>query len=152
MRILAFTDLHGDENFLKIIDVKAKDVDLIICAGDLTLMGRNQKELVRHLDKYNKQVIMLHGNHEIEEELRFDCQDTNNVLFMHNEILEIDDLAIGVHGGGGFSERSREFEESGRIFADMVKSHKKSIMVFHAPPFNTALDEITEGWHVGSES
>ena len=47
-RILAISDLHGDEGLAKRMAKKAKDenVDLVIIAGDLNLDASAQKEKI----------------------------------------------------------------------------------------------------------
>jgi len=37
MKILAFVDVHGSAACLKEIEKKSKKVDIILCAGDLTV-------------------------------------------------------------------------------------------------------------------
>lgn len=152
MKILTFTDTHGDGANLERLRTKALKADLLICAGDLTIFGNEQKQLLDFLDSFNKPVIMLHGNHEDPASLERMCNKTRNIKYAHNEAIEINDIMIVIHGGGGFANRYNDFEAIMPELVDLVKSQPKSIAVFHAPPFNTKLDDIDHNNHVGSES
>lgn len=152
MKIFAFTDNHGEKKLFNKQSINAAKSDIVICAGDLTLFGNKQKEMLEFFDTWNRPVFVIHGNHELEEELQRDCEETKNVQFIHNQIIEIDDLVIIAHGGGGFSPRYPDFDDNMSYFSEAIRNHKKSIVVFHAPPSNTKLDVISGGRHVGSDS
>lgn len=152
MKILAFTDTHGSKTHLERIKAKSKDVDLIICCGDLTLFAKNQKEHLEFLDSLNKTIIIIHGNHEEELSLRRMCSKTRNIKYIHNEVIIIGDTTIIGHGGGGFSSDYPDFRQNMKQFIELSKKTEKTILLTHAPPFETKLDEMNPGWHVGAYS
>ena len=58
------------------------------------------------------------------------------------------------YGGGGFSQRDKEFEHLAKTkFNDAIKSNKdkKIILVTHAPPYGTKVDLIV-GEHCGNKT
>lgn len=152
MQILAISDPHELAWVKDAIPKKAELADLIIVAGDLTWFGEGMDKMIAFLDSLNKPVLLIHGNHELEEDLRNECEKSNNLVFIHGEAVEIDDLVLIAHGGGGFSMRCKDFEEKAEVFQEAIRNHVKSIAVFHAPPHNTELDKIDEDYHVGSKS
>lgn len=152
MKIFAFTDNHGEKKLFNKQSINAVKSDIVISAGDLTLFGKKQKEMLEFFDTWSRPVFVIHGNHELEEELKRDCEKTKNVIFIHNQIVEIEDLVIIGHGGGGFSSRYPDFDENMSYFSEAVRTHKKSVVVFHAPPYGTKLDVIGNKQHVGSKS
>ena len=60
-------------------------------------------KILKELDKLGKKVLMLHGNHELERELRQDCKKTKNVKFMHRALLRKNGIVFLGYGGGGFA-------------------------------------------------
>ena len=154
MKILAFTDLHEDYTNMEVLIEKAQKSDLILCAGDITVFGNSLAEMIEFLDNLGKPVLIIPGNHESEKELEKVCSKTKNVNFLHNKIAEYGDITIIGHGGGGFyngnSSSDKDFEKNSESFSNAIKKSKISIMMTHAPPRNTKLDELERGAHVGS--
>lgn len=156
MKILAFTDLHEDYQYMEGLKQKAKEVDFILCAGDISVYESNLFEILGLLDELNKPIYMIHGNHEEDKDLSEACMKTKNIKFVDKQILRFGDLVIVNHGGGGFyygpSKEDKEFESLSTIFSDAIHSSKYSILMTHAPPFKTKLDLIWSGKHVGSKA
>ncbi len=152
MKILAFADLHCDIKSLERIkqQVKKKKVDLILCAGDISLFGNCLKEVMELLHEMHKPVLMIHGNHETEKEMIKLCKKYDNIIFIHKHTAEIRDIVIMGHGGGGFANRDKEFEMLSKSFSKKMKD-KKSILVTHGPPYGTKLDKIN-GEYAGNKS
>jgi len=151
MKILAFADPHGDGQALEEIRKKSDNADLIICVGDLTVFGHEQQKLIDFLDNIGKEIIMLHGNHEDKNSLKKMCEKSNNIKFFHNEVVDLIDVVLVIHGGGGFSSRSSSFEANKEEFGKAIKG-KKSLFITHAPPHNTKLDVPYDKYHCGSKS
>jgi len=156
MKILTFTDLHEDYEFMEGLKQKAKEVDFILCAGDISIYETNLAEILSLLDELNKPIYIIHGNHEEDHDLAKACRETKNIKFVDKQILRFNDLVVVSHGGGGFyygpSKEDKEFESLQSIFEDAIKSSKYSILMTHAPPFKTKLDLIWSGKHVGSKA
>lgn len=144
MKILAFSDIHGNKRAVASIikSSKTKDPDILICAGDISSSSMSTKEVVKELKKTNKPILMIHGNHETSQEIKSDKQ----VINLHKKIVELKGYNFLGFGGGGFSKRDIEFEK----FTKNIKK-ENLILITHAPPYNTSLDILSMG-HVGSIS
>ena len=64
MKILIFTDTHGSESAYKELKKKAKDVDFIICCGDVTIFENDIEKIMKKLSQLGKDVFIIHGNHK----------------------------------------------------------------------------------------
>lgn len=146
MKILAFVDMHGSLSALKKIKKKAKNADLIICAGDFTIFGQGANYFLEKLNKLNKPVLMIHGNHEEEDELEMLCKKFRNINFLHARGYKEGEYFFLGYGGGGFSMRDKAFEKLSKQFEKEVKKlgNPKTILVTHAPPHKTKIDLIME--------
>ncbi len=155
MQLLAFTDLHGNRRALVTVQRRARTASILACTGDLTVFGHDMKELLEELDRIGKPVLMLHGNHEDEDELKAACAQCKNIFFLHLQRADVNDWHFLAYGGGGFSERYEDFEEWMRAPAWRKIDWSRTIVLSHAPPYGTKLDDVGEPgepWHVGSKS
>ena len=150
MNILAFVDVHDSSKALALLSEKAKEADILVCAGDISVFGRGLAKNLATLDSIGKPIIITHGNHEGEEEMRQACTQTNNIIYIHNEMVEVDDVAFLAYGGGGFSSHDTGFEMFAKQFAPRLKG-KKVVLITHGPPYKTALDDVG-GQHAGNKS
>jgi Icc-related predicted phosphoesterase len=151
MRILAFTDHHGDEHDLAKVRKKARKADLILCGGDFTIFENHLKRIVRELNGLGKKVLLIHGNHEDERNVRKECLHRRNLVFLHKKFYEQDGVLFVGYGGGGFALRDREFEAFSKKIKSKHKKGQKLVVMFHGPPYKTRVDLIM-GEHVGNKS
>jgi uncharacterized protein len=153
MKVLAFADTHGSMKALREVKEKAAKADLLLCCGDLTIFEQNMEKLLLELSRVNKPVLILPGNHEPTGELKKRCSAMPNLVYMENRIFETDTCMVFGSQGNGFAMVDRNFEKVHKAFekALMEKSGKSFILMTHAPPFNTALDELVDG-HCGNKS
>lgn len=142
MKILAFVDLHGSKKSLAKLKKRAKKVDLVVCAGDFTIFGSDEKSMIEEMDKFGKPVFLIHGNHEDDSEVRKECKKAKNVIFIHSKKVQFGEFLFIGWGGGGFSTKDKGFEK----FSKGLKREKgeRWILVTHAPPYNTKIDHIYE--------
>ncbi|MFH1400227.1 MAG: metallophosphoesterase [Nanoarchaeota archaeon] len=150
MHILAFADLHANKRHLEQIRQKALKADLVVCAGDISLMGSQQKAMVDALDGMGKIVLMIPGNHEHPPNLEKDCAGKKNIRYIHRKVYWHDKLHVIGWGDGGFARHDPEFEQYAVAMMKRIKD-APLITVFHGPPFKTTLDHI-DGKHVGNKS
>src|SRR3989338_5517648 len=101
MKILAFTDTHGNKKYLSLILHKAKKTDILICAGDLTLFGTGFFKLVKRFNKLNKKLLIIPGNHEPAREI--ESLRYKKIISLHKKIYQINNYTFVGHGEGGFS-------------------------------------------------
>ena len=153
MKLFVFVDLHGNKASLKkiIARSKKKDIEAVICAGDFTIFSSSQKELLSKLNKIGKPVLIVHGNHEDDDELRKDCKLFKNCYFIHNNKFRLGEYLFIGWGGGGFSYIDRGFEKNSKRFKKWIKEDDKVVLITHAPPYKTKIDEIG-GEHAGNKS
>ncbi len=153
MRLLVFSDVHGDEEVIERIIKKAKkhDPDFLICAGDLTMLGRNLENLLYKLNKLNKPLMIIPGNHEEDNELKKVCKKYKFIIYLHKACYEINDFLFFGYGGGGFSREDNQLDRIVSQFKKRIKN-KKIIVITHAPPYKTELDRVPSLGHVGNKS
>ena len=102
-KILAVGDIHGDTGLVKKLAQKAKDenVDIVILAGDLTMMGGDDpKNIIGPFIKAKKEVIIVPGNWDHPGTAEFLAEkyapETRNV-----DGYAIQSEEIGIFGAGG---------------------------------------------------
>lgn len=152
MKILAFSDMHGNKSALRSIIKrgKKKDIDLLICAGDFSIFSGGAEDILSRLNKINKPVLLIHGNHEDDDELRKRCKLFKNCYFIHDRKFKVKDYVFIGYGGGGFSYRDKSLEKKISKFKKGLDK-KKVVVVTHAPPYKTKIDKIHKE-HAGSKS
>ena len=141
--------MHGSLSVLKKLKQKAKNVDIILCAGDFTIFEQGIEHFLSAFNKLKKPVLMIHGNHEEEGLLRRACEEYKNIFFLHkNHFVQEDILFLG-WGGGGFSQTDKEFEKHSKKLKKLMEKHKEKaiVLITHAPPYKTKLDMIFKEHH-----
>ena len=155
MKILAFTDTHGSLLALKRIEQKTKtqNPDLLVCAGDISIFEHGIVGIMRRLNRLNKKIVIIHGNHEDNITFIRLSKIFKNMIFIHKKHFIYDDLLFLGYGGGGFSITDKEFDKTTIKFKKIIKTNKdkKIIFVTHAPPYKTKLDKLVQG-HSGNKS
>ena len=156
MKILAFADTHGSLLALRRIEqkTKAQNPDLLVCAGDISIFEHGIIGIARRLNKLNKKIIIIHGNHEDDSTFIKLSRLFKNIIFIHKKCFVFNNLLFLGYGGGGFSIVDKEFEKIANTkFKKIIKQnkYKKIILVTHAPPYKTKLDKLVEG-HCGNKS
>ena len=150
MKALLCSDIHDLEEDLVVLKAKSEEVDFIICAGDIGVFGNGLDLALAEINSWGKPVFVIHGNHEDEQETKLICDSLENVTFFHGDIVKFKDLSLIGWGGGGFSLQDKGFERF--VKSLKIEDFSRSILITHAPPFETCLDEKHPGVHVGNES
>jgi len=157
MKALFFVDTHGDERRHAEILKKARMADLIVCAGDFTIFENDMAQILRIFNNIGKPVLIMHGNHETASGIMAECTNLRNIHFIHKTFYIQDDVAFLGYGGGGFSSKDERFREAMEqalreidVLSKSSNRHYKIVLVTHAPPFGTRLDDL--GCHVGNQS
>ena len=153
MKIFAFTDVHGSEHLIQevIKTIKSKKPELIICPGDLTIFGHDLEKILSKFDKLKISCLVVHGNHESDDELKDACKKFKNIIYLHRGVLEKGDYAFFGYGGDGFSTKDEKFEKISEIVGKKTKG-KNLIMITHQPPHGNKLDYLEYFEHVGNKS
>lgn len=144
MKILIFTDTHANKKYFKIINLKIKkfNPEMLICLGDFTIFGNNQKKILKEINKFGIKTLLIHGNHEIINEVKRDAKNLKNIIVIHNQIFTINNIAFIGFGGGGFSLYEPDFKVVEKIFKLNKNKYQKVVLLTHAPPYGTKIDLI----------
>jgi Icc-related predicted phosphoesterase len=152
MKILLFSDVHGDRRALE--RIVAQPADLYIAVGDLATFGRGLDRCGPVLQPLGEKLWVLPGNHETHDASRAFCQRYGFVDF-HRQVKQLGAThwaGLGYsnitpfHTPGEYSEE--EIAEALAAFEGI----KPLYLVVHFPPHNTKLDEFSPGRHAGSST
>ncbi|MGM5484863.1 MAG: metallophosphoesterase family protein [Nanobdellota archaeon] len=150
MRILAFGDTHGSSRQLKRLTKKAEGCDMILCLGDFTIFGNEQRKILRKINKMGK-VFLIHGNHELSSEVIKDIKDLKNIKNLHKKgIIYKNTLFLG-WGGDGFSLEDERFRTLEKVFLKKKDKAEKTILMTHGPAYGTDIDLINDE-HCGNKT
>lgn len=152
MRVQIFSDIHSDLAALE-RNVQV-DADLYIAAGDLVNWSKGLDRVGEALRPLGEKLWVLPGNHETADQIASFCEKFGFQDF-HCKTFE----AGGRHFAGlGYSSPTpfntpgeySEEELAARLagFAEL----EPLVLVCHAPPLSTRLDEAAPGKHFGSRA
>jgi Icc-related predicted phosphoesterase len=147
MKILTFVDIHGSLKAMEKIEEKSKKVDILVCAGDISIFEQDLEYLLKRLDKIGKPVLVIPGNHETEHVMEKFCSKFKNLHYIHKKVYKTGNYRFLGYGGGGFSTVDPEFEKVAKMFEREIEKHHKVILVTHAPPHKTNVDKIGKEYH-----
>jgi len=152
MKVMIFSDIHNDLIALRrLVETEA---DYYIAAGDLVSWSKGLDRCGEILKEKAGKVWVLPGNHESAEQIAAFCEKYGLRDF-HNQLIEAEGCRFGglgyssptpFHTPGEYSEV--ELKQRLMKFAEI----KDLIMICHAPPQGTELDQIREGLHAGSRA
>lgn len=154
-KILAISDIHSNLNILK--PIQYKKADFLLVAGDLTNIGL-KTELQVALDRIDslegiKHKVVVLGNHDssnlhntrgMSDEVAYAWCKRHypNIHFLHNEIVEIEDVKIyGTPYVSEFCGWGFQYNISNRDELTIPKEDV-DIIVCHEPPSSLELSYI----------
>ena len=139
MKLLVFTDVHGNPTAIKQVINKSKEADILVCAGDL-IEYEDLEKTIKLFKDTNKKILIIPGNHEDYAELKAVCKKYDFLIDIHLKKHKINDVVFFGFGGGGFSKIDTELQE---IMEDLeFDENEKLVFVSHGPPFGTKLDYL----------
>jgi Icc-related predicted phosphoesterase len=155
MIIIAFGDIHMQPERAREIP-GIKDADCVVITGDLTLYGGRKEagSVLETISDLNAKLYAHIGNMDKGE---VDVMFTEMGINLNGRGVPMGE--VGLFGLGGSNptpfETPSEFseEELGRRLwraYEEVKEVRFQVLISHTPPFNTRLDRIRGGQHVGS--
>jgi len=152
MRILVFSDIHGDLAALEaLLD---READLYIAAGDLVSWGRGLDAFGPPLRRRAPRVWVLPGNHEHESGIEAFCQ-RYGLNALHGRHFELDGWRIAGLGHSSPTPFNTPGEYTEEELAERLRPFsglKPLILVCHCPPLGTPLDRAAFGRHLGSRA
>jgi Icc-related predicted phosphoesterase len=150
VKVLIFSDIHGDLGALA--RIVARSADVYICAGDLATFGKGLEKCGKALESLGEKLWVLPGNHETDDHIREFCRQFGFVDF-HRRVLQTKSTPWA---GLGYSNitpfqtpgeyTEEEIAQALAAFGGIAGLH----LVIHVPPYGTRLDEYAPGKHGGS--
>jgi Icc-related predicted phosphoesterase len=152
IHLLLFSDLHADLVRGRELVRRARDVDLLIGAGDIGHLRRRLPETIAVLREIETPTVLVAGNSESFEELEAACRGWDAAHVLHGSGTTL--CGIPVWGVGGaipvtpFGSWSYDLteEEGAALLAECPRG---AILVSHSPPKGT-LDVSSSGTSLGS--
>lgn len=158
MKILVLTDIHSETSAIyEYLDENS--FDTILLTGDVTEFGPEDLfvEILNKLSDY-AQVYVIPGNCDPKNavELIEKSQATN----VHDKAVMLDNIQLVGFGGSNPTPFDTPNEFSEEIIYDTLNKYNDqlsdkntyTILMTHAPAYNTKTDKIESGVHVGSTS
>lgn len=145
MKFLVFTDIHEDKIALKKLITRAedKDIDFVICCGDLSTFGRGLRYVLKSFNNLKKPFYVIPGNHEEGEGFPGIVKEYEHCVYFHKKSIKIGEYILLGYGGDGFSIEDSIFRKISREWYGKYNG-KKIILVTHGPPAGTKLDFLGE--------
>lgn len=152
MRILAFSDLHGNADVAKKITVASAEADLVIAAGDFCNFHKGLPEAVDLLSQIPCPILAVPGNHETADALSNVAPAQMTVL--HGQTHAIGNLSFFGIGYGipttPFTDWSTDLTEP-QATEILENCHQVDVLISHSPPKGIA-DTTSQGVSVGSSA
>jgi Icc-related predicted phosphoesterase len=154
VRILIFSDTHGDIRSLE--RIVAQPADIYIAAGDLSTFRKKLDNCGEALKPLGDKLWLLPGNHETHEDTLALCRRYGFVDF-HRQVRTVETshgkrqwAGLGYSNITPFATPGEYSEEE--IAEALLPFHglKPLYLVVHFPPYGTKLDEYAPGKHAGS--
>jgi Icc-related predicted phosphoesterase len=154
MKLLLFSDLHRDVDAARELVKTARQVDIVVGAGDFANRHQGLHDTLDILADIKKPAVLVPGNGETLEELREAASVWKSARVLHGSGCEISGQAFWGVGGGipvtPFGDWSYDFTEAE---AENLLSQcpAEAILVVHSPPIDT-VDHDSTGRIRGSQS
>jgi uncharacterized protein len=154
MKVLIFSDIHGDTRALE--GVIAQPADVYIAAGDLSSFGRGLERCAEILKPLGERLWLLPGNHESHDQTRV-LSERFGFFDFHRQVRSLEGAKGAIQWAGLGYSNITPFNTPGEYSEDEItaaltlfEGRKPLYLVVHFPPRNTRLDEFAPGKHAGS--
>jgi Icc-related predicted phosphoesterase len=152
LKLLIFSDIHTDWKTLeRLLGVEA---DFYIAAGDQVTFQRGLDRCGQILQSRADRMYVLPGNHESTADIETMC-DRFGLHNLHERSIQVGRWHVA---GLGYSSPT-PFQTPGEYTeAQMAQKLQRFaaldplVLICHAPPHGTALDQVRPGLHAGSKS
>jgi Icc-related predicted phosphoesterase len=152
---IALPDIHDRAEPLKDMWHVLADVDVVLLPGDMTNGNAdNLHRVLNVLEDLNENILAVCGNMDTEA---MNMWLAHEGLSLHRRHVLLDDIAILGCGGalpfyGKYVFSEAELAEFLNDTLQGVSAETPKILVCHQPPYNTEVDRIEDGTHVGSKA
>jgi len=154
MRILAFSDLHCDQQAANDIVIASADADVVVGAGDFGIRGQRSLELFEILTNISVPFLLVSGNHDKRSELISYCETRDNIFLLDGSSQEIDGVTFFGLGGEIPARSDASWNETlDEHIAEQLlsKATPCHVLVTHTPPYGYC-DLQNDGNHEGSNA
>jgi hypothetical protein len=155
---MAFGDIHEYLHPLAALATPLQQADVVLVTGDMTRWRgpETAAKVLAAIAHYNPRILAQVGNTDSWETNAYLTQRGIN---LHGQGHQLGDLGIFGVGGSNYTPFYSPVECSEIEIADylmagyaMVQDAPYKLLVAHCPPFETAIDRLYDGSHVGSTS
>ena len=154
MKLLLFSDVHGDLDACRDLVDRAADADVVVGAGDFCVARRNLAAPIETLSAIDTPTVLVPGNAETEDEMDAQVSATgwDEAHVLHGDGVTIDGQSFFGIGGGipitPFGPWSYDFSEAEA--RDLLAACPEgAVLVSHSPPKN-AVDRDSKDQSLGS--
>ncbi|WP_297981976.1 metallophosphoesterase [uncultured Methanobrevibacter sp.] len=174
MKILAISDIHGKKSEKLLNYIKNEDIQSVLIAGDITDFGITEFEPLSFVKPFIDEIVDLDvdvfaipGNCDpagICNAIKESGPDERPAFCLHNQLIAYENVVIMGYGGSN----PTPFDTPGEIDDDKIYERvyellaeydyigndsipRVTILLTHAPPYDTTADTIESGAHVGSQ-
>ncbi|HWC98934.1 MAG TPA: metallophosphoesterase [Candidatus Sulfopaludibacter sp.] len=152
MKLLIFSDIHGDWKRLE--QLLAMEADYYIAAGDQVTWAKGMRGCGEVLKTRGEKVWVLPGNHESASQVAEMC-DQNGLHNFHEQHFAVGRWNVAGLGYSSPTPFNTPGEYSEPQMAERLKPFdtlEQLVLICHAPPYGTKLDQIRPGLHAGSRA
>src|SRR5581483_12135520 len=100
MKLLAFSDLHRDQDRAERLVELAREADVVLGAGDYATMRKGLRGTIEVLSAIDKPTVLVPGNAESDTELWQACQGWRCAHVLHGDALQLEEAQFFGLGGG----------------------------------------------------
>jgi Icc-related predicted phosphoesterase len=159
VRIIAFTDFHGDqEAFQRARQTVADEKpDVVLVAGDIANHdGQKAKRLLTYLGEAGSPVYFVPGNMDGVDLMAW--SGSESVRGLHGRCEYWKNVGLIGLGGSPHGAFTTPIEYSEEEAAEVLGRAQRNyhggnlILVSHCPPKDTKIDRVVIGQHIGSTS
>jgi Icc-related predicted phosphoesterase len=152
MKLLAFSDLHRDQEQAERLVELANEADVVVGAGDYATMRVGLEATIETLSVIKAPTVLVPGNAESDTELWRACAGWSSADVLHGQGKEIAGTEFfGLGGGVPPTPFPWSFDLSEEeAAAKLERCPAGAVLIVHSPP-KGYLDEV-HGRHLGSTS
>ncbi|HZL87142.1 MAG TPA: metallophosphoesterase family protein [Pirellulaceae bacterium] len=154
MNLLLFSDLHCDAERAQALVRRSREVDVVVCAGDLGNVRRGLAQTIAVLKAIDKPTVLVPGNNESASELIEAARNWPSAVVLHGSGTQLTGVEFFGLGGGvpitPFGDWSFDLTEENA--AKLLEACPKgAVLVSHSPP-QGVLDVTSSGKSLGSSA
>jgi uncharacterized protein len=150
LKLLIFSDIHN--NWKTLEQILGVEADCYISAGDQVSWGKGLDRCGQILKTRGDKVWVLPGNHESAAQIAALCEQfgLNNFHERSFQAGRYHVAGLGYSSPTPFDTPGEYSEEALAVRLAPFASLHPLVLVCHAPPYGTALDQVRPGLHAGS--